>query len=240
MDKEFSVVCISDTHNKHKQVDLPPGDLLVHAGDFSSYGYKHELESTISWFKKNASKYTHGIVFIAGNHDRSVDPVKWREYEDHDLMKTYVEGEKISWVKEQLDALKDTNIHYLENSSVVINGIKIWGSPYSPSFNRARWAFNADRGDEIKAIWDTIPNDADIVLAHGPVAYKLDFTEYGREYVGCEDLRKVIERVKPKLFVSGHIHESYGIEESTDTIYVNASICNLRYEPSNLPIIIKI
>ena len=240
MGNQYNIVCISDTHGKHKQVDLPPGDLLVHAGDFSSYGYKHELESFFSWLKKNASKYTLGVVFVAGNHDRSVDPERWREYEDHDLFVSYIESEKISWVKSQLDDLSGTGVHYLENSAIELGGLKIWGSPYSPSFNRKRWAFNADRGEEISAIWDSIPMDTDIVITHTPVAYKLDFTEYDKEYVGCEALRTKMERVKPKLHVCGHIHEGYGVEETPDTVYVNASTCNLRYEPANAPIIINI
>ena len=32
------VVCISDTHEKHKQVKLPKGDVLIHAGDFTWIG----------------------------------------------------------------------------------------------------------------------------------------------------------------------------------------------------------
>jgi len=29
------IVCIADTHEKHKQVKLPEGDILIHAGDFT-------------------------------------------------------------------------------------------------------------------------------------------------------------------------------------------------------------
>ena len=231
---------MSDLHNKHKRLDPPPGDILVYAGDFSSYGYKHEVESFISWLKKNVDKYSLGIVFVAGNHDRSFDPERWREYEDHDLFATYVEVEKISWVKDQLARLEGTKIHYLENSAIELDGLKIWGSPYSPSYNRKRWAFNADRGPEIAAIWEKIPMDTDVVITHSPVAYKLDFTIMDKEYVGCADLRTRLERIKPKLHVCGHIHEGYDVEETPDTIYVNASTCNVWYEPTNPPIIITL
>jgi len=32
----LTIVCISDTHCKF--VELPPGDILIHCGDFSIYG----------------------------------------------------------------------------------------------------------------------------------------------------------------------------------------------------------
>ena len=44
---EMKIVCISDTHNKHKQIPedwFPEGDVIVHAGDISSMGYLHEIE----------------------------------------------------------------------------------------------------------------------------------------------------------------------------------------------------
>ena len=35
---ELRIVCISDTHGKHAKVRLPDGDVLIHAGDFMTYG----------------------------------------------------------------------------------------------------------------------------------------------------------------------------------------------------------
>jgi hypothetical protein len=32
------LVLISDTHNKHRQLVMPAGDLLIHAGDFTERG----------------------------------------------------------------------------------------------------------------------------------------------------------------------------------------------------------
>ena len=65
----MKITFISDTHNKHKQVTatLPGGDLLIHAGDLSSMGYKHEIQQFLKWFN-GLDNYTHKI-FIAGNHD---------------------------------------------------------------------------------------------------------------------------------------------------------------------------
>jgi Icc-related predicted phosphoesterase len=42
------------------------------------------------------------------------------------------------------------------------------------------------------------------------------------------------------LHVFGHIHEGYGREEEDSTIFVNASTCDLRYRPSQPPIIVDL
>lgn len=41
----MNLTIILDTHGNHKHItsDLPGGDLLLHAGDLSSGGYKHEI-----------------------------------------------------------------------------------------------------------------------------------------------------------------------------------------------------
>ena len=241
----MKLVCISDTHNRHKHLTslaafpnrLPDGDLLLHAGDFTGVGRKGEVTSFIEWLVKQAPRFTYGIVFIAGNHDKSFDPKFFREYEDFDLWNDESHLKKPTWLSDLLRDLKssDPSIAYLENQAVEINGLKIWGSPITPWFRGDYWAFNKHRGPEIAEVWKDIPLDADIVMTHGPVAYKLDYVPRDQEYAGCEDLRKKVEQVKPLLYVSGHIHESYGWDESIDTTFLNASICNHSYEPVNRP-----
>jgi Icc-related predicted phosphoesterase len=232
----MKIVAISDTHGFHERLtsnanfpnNLPYGDLLIHAGDFSSTGKKGEVEDFAEWLQMVAPNYTHGVVFIAGNHDRSFDP---KFNYDDETRKT-----KPTWVVDILSNIQSSgNIHYLENSSINVGGINIWGSPITPWFYGDRWAFNKHRGDDIREVWDTIPTDTDIIITHGPVAYKLDFTVYDKQYVGCEDLRKAVNFIKPKLHISGHIHEGYDVDYDEHTNYVNASICTLNYEPTNKP-----
>lgn len=33
--ESMRVVCVSDTHGAHEQLDVPDGDVFIHAGDFS-------------------------------------------------------------------------------------------------------------------------------------------------------------------------------------------------------------
>ena len=238
----MELVLISDTHNRHNHLTsngmgniLPEGDLLIHSGDLTGVGQRGEVESVFKWFKEVAPRYTHGIVFIAGNHDRSFDP-KFGEYQYDD---TFGDKPKVTpvWLRDKLINLQsDGNIHYLENSDVTINGVKIWGSPITPWFHGDRWAFNVHRGADIWEVWDQIPNDTDIVITHGPVAYKLDYIPSQNVYVGCEQLRVAMDRVKPLIHTTGHIHESYGYEYGSNGVnYFNASICDEYYLPNNKP-----
>ena len=134
------------------------------------------------------------------------------------------------------------------DSGTKFDGLKIWGSPYTPTFSN--WHFMADRGADIKKHWDLIPEDVDILVTHGPPYGILDeideVTKWGTKKfnVGCEELSKALVRVRPKLHVFGHIHEGYGMYRPNlgfvdcpgYPIFVNASHVNERYQPVNAPI----
>ena len=232
---------ISDTHNKHKQLNgkLPGGTLLIHSGDFTSIGRKHEVESFIEWFGKQ--DYMHK-VFISGNHDLVFQSEKL-----YQAKSSYFEGiqyesgneGKPDWLVELLGNLPD-GVHYLENSSIKLEGINIWGSPHSPSFGYG-WAFNKARGNEIAQCWNEIPIDTEIVITHSPIYGYLDRAMNNNQNVGCADLYHRLREVNPHLHFSGHIHEGYGWKTMGLSVWhdlqvFNGSSCNLRYECINPPI----
>jgi Icc-related predicted phosphoesterase len=99
-------------------------------------------------------------------------------------------------------------------------------------------------GDELKSKWDMIPDDVNILITHGPPNEIRDFVSNWRQgdmNVGCELLRHQLDnRIKPVLHVFGHIHGAYGAALIKDTLYVNASTCTERYEPTNKPIIVDL
>ena len=37
------IVCVSDTHNQLHKLAIPPGDLLIHAGDLTGHGALKEI-----------------------------------------------------------------------------------------------------------------------------------------------------------------------------------------------------
>jgi Icc-related predicted phosphoesterase len=60
----------------------------------------------------------------------------------------------------------------------------------------------------------------DIFLCHSPVAGILDGGN------GCTELRKTAERLRPRLFVSGHIHNAHGQQTALGGVkFVNAANC---------------
>lgn len=48
--RKTRIVCISDTHNQTPK--LPPGDVLIHAGDLTNQGSYSELKKTVEWIEK--------------------------------------------------------------------------------------------------------------------------------------------------------------------------------------------
>jgi len=202
------IVAISDTHSRHRQVKLPKGDILLHAGDISYKGRKDELIDFLGWFK--SQKFTHKI-FIAGNHDFFLEQAK-----QSDIEKLIPEG-----------------VTYLNDSGITINGINIWGSPVTPWFHN--WAFNRYRGNAINKHWELIPKDTHILITHGPVYGFLDQV-INEQHVGCQDLLRHVLTIKPKVHLFGHIHESYGSIRRSGIHFINASQVNELYEMTNPPV----
>ena len=226
----MKLVCISDTHGKHRKLqELPHGDTIIFAGDFSNVGERYQVEDFFEWLKSQPHKYK---VVIAGNHDKSFDPKYTPQTVPHIISKP-------EWLNDLLKTLPKYRIHYLENSGVEIEGIKFWGSPITPDFGAHFWAFNSPRGSSIKKYWDMIPIDTDVLITHGPPVYRLDAVS-GVQHVGCADLESTVFKVKPKIHVFGHIHEAYGKDESDKTRFVNASSADEYYRICNAPIEIEI
>ncbi len=207
--KTMKFVVISDTHGLHDRLELPPGDVLIHGGDVSKRGYTREIKSFVDWFA--AQPHPHKI-FVAGNHDYFFEQKPQAE----------------------IDAIIPSNVIYLNDSGIELNGIRIWGSPIQPWF--CDWAFNRQRGPEIRKHWDLIPPATDILITHGPPFGFHDRLITGVA-VGCEELTKKVWEVKPKIHIFGHIHEAYGESETDGVRFINAAVLNHRYEMQNAPIV---
>ena len=205
-------VVISDTHGQHADLSLPEADGIIHAGDISKKGTLNQVQDFLFWFQKLDYQYK---IFIAGNHDFFFERAPQHE----------------------VDELITDDLIYLNDSGVDINGVKIWGSPITPYFNN--WAFNRQRGAEIKPYWDLIPEDTDVLITHGPPYGILDRTFFFKK-VGCKELLDRVQAVKPRYHIFGHIHEANGRKEIDGVDYINASNLNLRYKLVNPPVLIDL
>lgn len=216
-------VCLSDTHNRTKYIAVPDGDVLLHSGDFTGAGSDKEVVSFNTFLGKLPHPYK---VVIAGNHDLSFDLENYQS-----LCRNFgnLYGINAAETKAKL-----TNCIYLEDSGVSVLGYYIYGSPWTPTF--FDWAFNLDRGENIKKKWDMIPANTEILLTHGPPHNILDKCHDGFS-AGCEDLLQKIQEISPLVHLFGHIHEGYGSHFDGVTNYINGSNCTLRYQPTNKPLV---
>jgi len=130
------------------------------------------------------------------------------------------------------------DVDYLQDSAVVIDGVKFYGAPWQPEF--CNWAFNVPRGPAIRAKWDLIPSDVDVLITHGPPFGHLDTVRPRPLSLGCEMLRKVVDEKRPRFHIFGHIHDGYGMKTVDNTTFINAAVCNERYQPVNAPIVFDI
>ena len=183
-----TIICISDTHNT--QVDVPLGDVLIHAGDLTNSGTLEELQATLNWLRLLPHPYK---IVVGGNHDLILDTLSAKEVNNNVAARNLID-----W----------SGLIYLNNSSVTIKcdsgrELKIYGSPMTPCYGN--WAFQYPR---MKDIWKgLLPDDIDILVTHRPPIAHLDFGG-----LGCEFLLAELWRIQPRLHVFGHIHAGYGQE----------------------------
>lgn len=223
----MKIVIISDTHNLHKKLFIPDGDMIIHCGDFTSVGYEHEIESFVNWFEKLDFKYK---ILIAGNHEITLD-YEFYEQNWKNFHKKKANTEKIKKMIEE-----NENFIYLKDNFVIVEGIKIYGSPYTLDSNLG-WAFPLFGDHDANEKWSQIPNDIDILVTHTPPEGILDFYQ---KHLGCDILLvHVVDRIKPIFHCFGHIHSCSGIIEKNNITFVNASVLDEGYKVHYQPKIIE-
>jgi Icc-related predicted phosphoesterase len=207
----MKIVAFSDIHGQHNRklkrwFYYNPGDLLLFTGDIQLNNHDNG-ENFIDWFE--TLPYTHKVL-ILGNHDGNYMHIQ-------DYVKSF------------------PDIEILMNSSTVIDGIKIFGSPYSVIIPNHSWWFS-ETDVALEKIWNSIPKNTNILLTHCPPFRILDKTFDG-SIVGSETLNKrIAELPYLKYHIFGHIHESYGVEKIGNVTYINACVLNEKYDMKNFPI----
>lgn len=212
-------VCISDTHSGIFR--LPPGDVLIHAGDLSSYGALPQLTRTIDWL----TSLEHPVkIIVAGNHDLCLDE-NWAR-PDYGF-----QPELIQRARATVRSLASAGLYYLEHESLHFTAPsgkvwKVYGSPAAPI--HLEGAFQYASSTEAKAIYQRVPEDTEILITHTPPYRTLDKTRK-RKYVGCPTLSSRLRQLRHcRLHVFGHIHEAAGagVDDvgGTHRVSVNAAV----------------
>lgn len=218
----MKVTFISDTHTRHKRLQLSGGDMLIFSGDFMSSGYNiSEVNDFIEWFKSQPYAYK---ICVAGNHDR------------------YCEAYPSYMIKDMFEKYYDDGVRYVCDEEIEIEGKRIYGTPYQPYF--CGWAFNIKDENELVNIYKKIPENLDILITHCPPYGVLDKSHKprlihgttGEEHLGSKELLNVIDFMEnpPKYHCFGHIHGDGGKTEVDGGVtFINASVCNEDYVPVN-------
>lgn len=194
MRESLTIVCISDTHQLHRELDVPDGEILIHAGDFTMFS---KSSSAILDFNDWLGELPHRHrIVVPGNHEffLEADPTRRR------LL---------------------SNATVLIDEGVEVMGLKIWGSPITTQYGGAFGRISPS--DRIR-LYSTIPEDIDVLVTHGPPHGILDMPPGSGRHAGCPELRDAVARLKPRLHVFGHIHSASGTEHTEHTLYVNAAL----------------
>lgn len=190
---------MADTHGRHRELTVPDGDLLIHAGDLTERGTPGEYTEVFDWL--GSLPHRHKVV-IAGNHDfgleRTPDPIR---------------------------RLIPTTVTYLEGEATEVEGLVVWGGPWTPQ--TGAWAFEAD-AIERHARWASIPDGVHILVTHVPAAQVLDGADHGGQW-GCELLAQRARTLgRLRLHVHGHVHEARGTWTGEDGRQVVNAACHGR------------
>jgi Icc-related predicted phosphoesterase len=214
---------ISDTHGEHAELKIPAADIVIHCGDESTHGnaWLNEPEAR-QFFACFSSRDIPRKINVPGNHSTAVE-------------------------RQLIRADEYPQVNFLIHDGLELDGLKIFGSPFTPRFHD--WAYMKKR-TQLDAVWQSIPDDTDILITHGPPKGVLDIT---RDFdskqlvqVGCAALRRQVdERIRPRFHAFGHIHDekgisNYGMYTRGATQFVNCSCCDLAGKLKNHGFVVEL
>jgi predicted phosphohydrolase len=203
------LVLFSDTHQLHREVDVPDGDILIHAGDFTMFSRSPaEIADFNTWLGELPHRFK-GIV--PGNHEffLEADPT-------------------------ERSVLSNATV--LINEGIESEGLRLWGSPVTPLYGGA---FGLSSAKDRERLYAKIPQDIDVLVTHGPPFGILDADPVSALHEGCHELLDAVMRVRPKLHVFGHVHGAYGVFQTEHTAFVNASLLGLHGALDRAPFVFE-
>jgi Icc-related predicted phosphoesterase len=206
------ILALSDTHELHRELDrLPEADLLIHAGDWTFFSKSvSAIEDFDFWLGEQPIR--HRSVLVPGNHE------------------FYLEADR------SRRSLTSSATVLIEES-LTVDGLKIWGSPITPLDGGA---FGVSNPEIRAAHYTKIPMDTHILVTHGPPFGILDGKPGTSEHFGCPALLQAVRRIKPLVHIFGHVHIGYGIWQSADTTFINASLLGPDGDILNKPILFNL
>lgn len=215
----MKIAVTSDIHGQIKNLSIPECDILLIAGDIGNHGKQIYKDSNWlaydfnPWLNEQPAKH---IVMTPGNHDVVFDYAP--------------------------SLVPELDCHVLIDEMIEIEGIKIYGSPWSREFYN--WGFNLSE-EKLKLVWDKIPEGLDFLLIHSPPYGIMDMTQHPRypsRRIGSPSLLEKIKEVRPKYVIFGHNHGQPGTVVEDGITFINATMLDdsLTGMVANPPTIIEV
>lgn len=188
------VVCMADTHCLHREVTVPDGDVLIHAGDICHMG---QSVQTLMDFNSWLGGLPHFLkVVVPGNHDLPLE--------------TDAASRRLL-----------SNAALLLSTGIEFMGLRIWGSPVTA---QSGGAFVMGNPLDRRLLFSRIPANTDLLVTHEAPLGILDCAPGGEHHAGDLELSAAVQRIRPKLQVFGHHHSGYGVQSTYETVFVNAAL----------------
>ena len=209
------IVATSDTHYPFGRDLIPDGDVLIHAGDLMYKGDPAEWEPRLESLKAQPHKRK---IYVPGNHD-------YYPFHYRGIARSSLRRHANTELQDGLDGVVS-----LGKGS----GLDMLAIPYVTGL--PGWAYNVEEewlAGWLRRIDMSFYQTPDIVVSHSPPWRIRDAC--GKENYGSTAMNKWFYSLKnkPKLWICGHIHESYGQEEIEGCTFANVAMCNEEYEQVN-------
>ena len=166
--EKIRVVCCSDTHGNHRDIEIPRGDIFIHAGDFTRFGKLEDAVDFNNWLGDSDIFGDFKLkVVVNGNHENNAP---WQDEVRNILPNaTFLKND---WCKYTMSpqTSKDINDQHT-------NSLKIYGTNFF-------WPMKTRN-----PYYDVIPDDIDILVSHGPIDGYVDGNR------GCTVLLNRIKKI---------------------------------------------
>eukprot|EP00092_Neocalanus_flemingeri_P056375 GFUD01066822.1.p1 GENE.GFUD01066822.1~~GFUD01066822.1.p1 ORF type:complete len:362 (+),score=99.23 GFUD01066822.1:214-1299(+) len=203
------LVCMSDTHGRHRELQVPPGDILIHSGDFTNTGTFSEAQDFDDWL--GSLPHRHKVV-VPGNHDSVMDQ-EVRELVRSGEVEVFSEEEVNKWRELEDDDDLLANAHVLINRGLELEGLTFFGSPHTmfngvhdrSRYNRYAYSFGCtDESDIAEYVAQSDYQDCHVLVTHSPPLGIADVSS--RSHRGSLAVRNAVFKMNPALHVFGHVH----------------------------------
>lgn len=223
-------------------------DVVGIAGDIFPLEIQNDTIKCIVWFTREFVPWAmnlncNKVLVVGGNHDFAFQRIV-NQYFQNSMFKddkNYIEMCSADLIKEKLMIPK--KIIYLQDTEYSYNHVKFYGSPWIPDLQN--WAFYKSH-DDLKKVFNKIPDDCDVLITHAPGTENDMGTSMwypGMPMYGCQELTDKVKESNIKIWVAGHIHTGNhkpSLLSNGRTKIANVSLKDENYKVSFEPLVIEI